>query len=125
MALRTEIRCEPGAVKGLRRPLRTRQLLRRVEIREPRRGGVSPRRLGAEPVSPRLQALDGQGTSIVSSPAARGPERLDSVWVASLHRAVGDKRTRIEPRYQIGQGDSRCLVGFLLVSKSFAKDVLP
>ena len=54
-----------------------------------------------------------------------GSRVLTEPQVAALHRALGDKKTRVEPRHQIGQGDFRCLVGFHLVAKSFAKDILP
>jgi hypothetical protein len=56
---------------------------------------------------------------------ACGSRNLSESQVETLERAVGDKKTRIEPTYQLGQGDLQCLVGINLVGKSFAKDLLP
>jgi len=54
-----------------------------------------------------------------------GTRVLTEAQVETLQRALGDKKTRIEPTYQLGQGDLLCLVGINLVAKSYAKDLLP
>jgi len=54
-----------------------------------------------------------------------GARLLTEAQVAALQGAIDNKRMQIRPRYQVGQGQSRCLVGFELIPKSFVKLVLP
>jgi hypothetical protein len=46
-----------------------------------------------------------------------GTRLLPEADVAVLQRALNNKKMRIEPRSQLGQGDAKCLVGFTLVEK--------
>jgi hypothetical protein len=46
-----------------------------------------------------------------------GTRVLSDAQVASLQAAIDNKKMRIEPVYQIGQADIKCVVGFSLVPK--------
>ena len=54
-----------------------------------------------------------------------GSRLLTEAEVAALQRALDNKKARIQPIYQDGQGQTLCLVGFNIVNKSFLKLVLP
>jgi hypothetical protein len=46
-----------------------------------------------------------------------GARLLSDAQVASLQAAIDNKKMRIEPVYQLGQADIKCVVGFSLVPK--------
>jgi hypothetical protein len=46
---------------------------------------------------------------------------LTDAQFEALHRAVDNKKMMIEPTYQLGQGDAKCVVGFSLVPKKYLK----
>lgn len=50
-----------------------------------------------------------------------GSRVLDESEVALLQRALNQKKMTIQPRYQDGQGQTQCLVGFVLVEKKNLK----
>ena len=50
-----------------------------------------------------------------------GSRTLTEPQMAALQRAIADKRIRVAPVFQDGQGSSKCLVGFQLTPKSFLK----
>ena len=54
-----------------------------------------------------------------------GSRVLSEAEVALLQGALDNKKARIQPVYQAGQGQSLCLVGFNIINKSFLKLVLP
>jgi len=57
--------------------------------------------------------------------SACGTRVLSDTEVASLHRALDGKQMRIQPRYQLGQADIFCVVGFTLAPKKAVSLVLP
>jgi hypothetical protein len=50
-----------------------------------------------------------------------GSRVLTDAQFEALHRAVDNKKMMIEPTYQLGQGDAKCVVGFSLVPKKYLK----
>jgi len=54
-----------------------------------------------------------------------GSRVLTEAQTAALHRALDNKQMRIQPVYQIGQGLTRCVVGFTLVPKKSLKLGIP
>lgn len=54
-----------------------------------------------------------------------GTRVLTEPQVAALQQALGNKRVRIQPLSQDGQGDIICLVGFTIVPKPDLALVLP
>jgi hypothetical protein len=54
-----------------------------------------------------------------------GSRVLTDAQVAALQGALDNKRMRIEPISQAGQGPAICLVGFNLVLKQYLKLVIP
>jgi hypothetical protein len=54
-----------------------------------------------------------------------GSKQLTEAQVAALHRALDNKRMKIEPLSQTGQGQAVCLVGFTLIPKPALKYVAP
>jgi len=56
---------------------------------------------------------------------ACGTRVLSEAEVATLQAALNTKNMFIRPSYQLGQGNSRCLVGVLLVPKAQLKLVQP
>jgi len=57
--------------------------------------------------------------------AACGTRVLTEAEVAALQAALNTKNMFVRPAYQLGQGNLRCLVGFLMVPKSQLKLVQP
>ena len=57
--------------------------------------------------------------------AACGMRVLSEAEVAALHRALDAKNMQIQPLFQIGQADIKCLVGFSLVPKKNLKLGIP
>jgi hypothetical protein len=56
---------------------------------------------------------------------ACGTRLLSEAQVGALQAALNTKNMFLRPAYQPGQGDARCLVGFLLVPKTQLKLVQP
>jgi hypothetical protein len=54
-----------------------------------------------------------------------GTRLLDEAQIATVQGALDNNKMRLQPIYQVGQGDSRCLVGFTIVPKSAVKLVIP
>jgi hypothetical protein len=50
---------------------------------------------------------------------------LSEAQVATLQGALNNNKMRLQPLYQLGQADLRCLVGFTIVPKSAVKLVFP
>jgi hypothetical protein len=50
-----------------------------------------------------------------------GTRLLSDAEFEALHRALDNKKMMIEPTYQLGQADLKCLVGFNLVPKKYLK----
>ena len=50
---------------------------------------------------------------------------LSADEVAALQRALDNKKVQIQPLSKPGQGDIKCLVGFLMVPKKYISDVIP
>ena len=56
---------------------------------------------------------------------ACGSRVLTEPQVAALQAALDNNKMRLQILYQIGQGDSKCVVGFTAMPKSAVKLVLP
>lgn len=54
-----------------------------------------------------------------------GSRQLSEPQVITLQGALDNNKMRVQPLYQLGQGDARCLVGFTIVPKSALKLVFP
>ena len=54
-----------------------------------------------------------------------GTRLLTADEVAALHRALDNKKVQIQPFFQTGQGDIKCLVAFMIVPKKYLSDVIP
>ncbi len=71
------------------------------------------------------KAADGTVEEYRWGGSACGSRVLTEPQVAALQAALNNNKMRIQILHQIGQGDSKCIVGFTVVPKSAVKLVLP